>query len=183
MQRTKGVIQTPQDCVLTNDPSFTAWGWAIVQNHKIIAQGCIKTAPEAKMKRIRKGDDRTRRTSEIVHVLIDLISKYNVKLILSELPHGSQNAAAAVMIGIVTGIVQTLSDVYGIALEWYSEADSKKCVLGKKSATKEEMIKAISKLYEVQWTNIGFRDEAVADAIAVYHVASKESAVIKFLNS
>lgn len=182
MQRTKGV-SLPQNCILTNDPSFTAWGWAIVQNGKIIESGCIKTAPEAKMKRIRKGDDRTRRTSEIVHTLKDLISKYPIKLILSELPHGSQNAAAAVMIGIVTGVVQTISDVYGIALEWYSEADSKKYVLGKKAATKEEMIKAISKLYEVPWTNIGYKDEAVADAIAVYHVASKQSEVIKFLNS
>src|SRR6056297_3054439 len=99
--------------ILTNDPSLTAWGWAIIDwQDNVIQTGCIKTKPDYKKKRIRKGDDTVRRLSEISQKLIKLINHYNVQYILSELPHGSQNANAAVMIGATTGIVQTLADAF-----------------------------------------------------------------------
>lgn len=168
--------------ILTNDPSFTAWGWAVVDGDGIVIDsGTIKTAPEHKKTRIRKSDDRTRRISEINQTLIELVHKHHIDFILSELPHGSQNAAAAVMIGAVIGILQMLSDVLELPIEWYSEADSKKALLNKKSATKEEMVRAISQHYKVPWTGIGFRDEAVADALAVHYVASKQSAILKMM--
>jgi len=168
--------------ILTNDPSMTAWGWAVLTPEgKVIETGCIKTAPEQKKRRIRKGDDTVRRVSEINTQLLDVIDKYNVALIISELPHGSQNASAAVMIGMVTGIVQTMGDCLDIAVEFYSEGDSKKCLLGKLSATKDETKVAIGKLYDIPFTGIGYKDEAVADAIAVFHVASKQSPTLKMM--
>jgi len=166
--------------ILTNDPSMTAWGWAVLTSEgKILDCGCIKTAPEVKKRRIRKGDDTVRRVSEINQKLLSLIDKYDVRYLLSELPHGSQNASAAVMIGIVVGIVQTLSDTLTIGVEWYSEQDSKKCVLGKKAATKSDMIDAISGLYEIDWKGVKYADEAIADALAVHYVATKQSPVLK----
>lgn len=167
--------------VLTNDPSFTAWGYAIIKDSKIIDSGCIKTAPENKKSRIRKSDDTVRRISEINKILLGLIHTHGVDFILSEAPHGSQNASAAVMIGIVAGMVQTISDTLEIPVEWYSEMDSKKFVLGKKAAVKSEMIEAIKKLYDVPWKNIKYHDEAVADAIAVYHTAVGLSPTLKLL--
>lgn len=167
--------------VLTNDPSFTAWGYAIIKDSKIIESGCIKTAPENKKSRIRKSDDTVRRISEINKILLELIRRHEVDFILSEAPHGSQNASAAVMIGIVAGMVQTISDTLEIPVEWYSEMDSKKFVLGKKAAVKSEMIEAIKKLYDVPWKNIKYSDEAVADAIAVYHTAIGLSPTLKLL--
>lgn len=165
--------------ILTNDPSITAWGWAVIQNGKIMEQGCIKTEPEHKKKRIRKSDDTVRRISEVNQALIDVISRHTVDYILSEAPHGSQSATAAVMIGMVTAIAQTFSDLLEIPIEWYSEEDAKRCVLDKRSATKDEMIEKIGKLYQVRWTGVKYRDEAVADAIAIYHVATKESTTLK----
>lgn len=167
--------------VLTNDPSFTAWGYAIIKDSKIIESGCIKTAPENKKSRIRKSDDTVRRISEINKILLELIRRHEVDFIISEAPHGSQNASAAVMIGIVAGMVQTISDTLEIPVEWYSEMDSKKFVLGKKAAVKSEMIEAIKKLYDVPWKNIKYSDEAVADAIAVYHTAVGLSPTLKLL--
>jgi Holliday junction resolvasome RuvABC endonuclease subunit len=167
--------------VLTNDPSFTAWGFAVIKDNKIIETGCVKTAPENKKTRIRKSDDTVRRISEINKILLELIRKHNVDFILSEAPHGSQNASAATMIGIVAGMVQTISDTLEIPVEWYSEMDSKKFVLGKKSAVKSEMIDAITKLYDVPWKKVKYHDEAVADAIAVYHTAVGLSPTLKLL--
>lgn len=166
--------------VLTNDPSLTAWGWAVLdENNKVLDRGCIKTVPQAKTMRIRKGDDRIRRISELTQTLLQIIKTYDVNYLLSELPHGSQNAAAAVMIGATTAIMQTLSDCLSIPIEWYSEADSKKAILKKKDATKKDMIASITEIYQVNWFNVGYKDEAVADAIAVHHCALISNSFIK----
>jgi Holliday junction resolvasome RuvABC endonuclease subunit len=179
---TTGDTTWKEATILTNDPSFTAWGWAVLGNKgNIIATGCIKTAPEQKKRRIRTSDDRIRRTSEIAIFLIKLIQRYNVKYILSESPHGSQNASAAVMIGIVAGLLVGIAESLALPIEWYSEQDSKKAVLGKKAATKEDMIEAIDKLYEVDWRSIKYIDEAVADALAVHYVASQQSPMLKMM--
>ena len=168
--------------ILTNDPSFTAWGWAIIDEaDQVIDSGCIKTAPEAKKKRIRKSDDRINRAGYIIDHLYNLVDAYKVELILTEMPHGSQNAQAAVMIGIVIGIITTLGFSRDIPVETYSEQDAKKSLLGKKAATKEDIIEAIDRIYEMDWTGIKYIDEAVADAMAVYHVAQQQSQLLKMM--
>lgn len=168
--------------VLTNDPSLTEWGWAVTDlTGHVFDAGCIKTEPEHKKRRIRTGDDRCRRIDEINNVLLYIIDKYQINLLLSEQPHGSQNASGALMIGIVLGMVQTLARMTKIPLEWYSEQDAKKALLNKKTATKAETIQAISKIYKVPWTDVKYKDEAIADAMAVYHVASQQSTAIKMM--
>ena len=169
--------------VLTNDPSLTGWGWAILNHSGRVHQaGCIKTSPEQKKRRIRKGDDTMRRISEINHVLKKLVEAYDVNYILAELPHGSQNASAARMIGMVAGVLQTISDWKDIGIEWYSEADAKKAALGKISATKQEMIDAMMETYHrSSWhTGIKYKDEAIADALAIHYVAMDQSSILKF---
>ena len=180
MDRTRTIQSTTPFRVLANDPSLTAWGWAIVNADGTVEKaGCIKTASENKVRRIRKGDDTVRRVSEINYILLELIRSNNVRMLLSELPHGSQNASAAVMMGIVTGIVQTIADTLELPVEWYSEGDAKKHLLHKRSATKNETITAISKIYTVPWRNVKYIDEAIADAMAVYHVAAYQSSILR----
>ena len=167
--------------ILTNDPSITAWGWAVLNSKgKVMESGCIRTSPEHKVKRIRKGDDTVRRISEINQALKPIIREYDITYILSELPHGSQNASAATMIGITTAIVQTIGDCFDVAVEWYSEQDCKKTVLGKRAATKQETIDRIKSLYPSHtFSGIKFRDEAVADALAVHYTAMQQSTTLK----
>ena len=166
--------------ILTNDPSFTAWGWAVLNGKGLILdQGCIKTEPSPKKLKMRKGDDRVRRISEINQVLLEAIDKWKVNYLLAELPHGSQNAQAAIMIGATAGILQTMSDTMELGIEWYSEADSKKCALGKNTASKDEMVNRMNEIYDVDYTNIKYKDEAVADALAIHYVASKQSSTLK----
>ena len=170
--------------ILTNDPSITAWGYAVLDaQSNVLTAGCIKTEPQYKKRRIRKGDDTVRRVSEINQRLLKVIRHYKVSYILTELPHGSQNASAAVMIGIVTGVVQTLSDALELGVEWYSEMDAKKCLLGKNSATKREVLNAIVEKYDAPWKGVKYKDEAVADALAVHHVAVKQSNVLQLFKT
>ncbi len=180
MKRTK--VQKVPIHIMTNDPSFTAWGWVVLnQWGYIYDQGCIKTKPNAKKFRIRVGDDRIRRINEINEELKRVIKEYNVKYLLSELPHGSQSAAAAFTNGAVSGILQTISNWTGIGLEWYSEADAKKEVYKRHNVSKLEMMEAIAILYEVKWTGVQYKDEAIADALAIHYTATKQSSTLKFL--
>ena len=168
--------------ILTNDPSMTAWGWAVVSPDGIVyATGGIKTEPSTKKLNIRKGDARVRRVKELNYKLLSLIKDYDIDFILSELPHGSQNASAAVMIGMVAGIMQTLSDCFDLGIEWFSEGDCKKAISGKRSLTKGEMIELINGYYKIDWTGIKWKDEAVADAMAVFNLASQQSEMLKLL--
>lgn len=169
--------------VLTFDPSFTHWGWAVLRNDQVIGSGCIKTEPYSKKLRIRKGDDDTRRINEIAQKLKTIIDKNNVSYLLSELPHGSKNASAMKAIGIVMGIGQTISTFTNLSIEWYSQNDTKNYVLGKSQGTKTEMKKAIDKLYNVSWTGHICYDEHIADALAVYHTAKGNSPTLHFLTS
>lgn len=170
--------------ILTNDPSITAWGYGIVTYAgKVIQVGCIKTEPSNKKLRIRSGDDIVRRIDYIVKYLQDLIKKYPIGCILSELPHGSQNAKAAMMIGAVASIMQTLSTVYDIGVEWYSENDVKKTLFNRKSVSKQEMIKYVDSKLQVEWCRIKYKDEAVADALGVYLTAVQCSNFLKLIKN
>jgi Holliday junction resolvasome RuvABC endonuclease subunit len=169
--------------ILTCDPSLTAFGFAIVEaSGTVLETGCVKTEPLHKKLRTRVGDDRCRRISEINSQLLTAIRKHNVHYIVSELPHGSQSSTAAIMIGITVGMLQTMADTLNIGIEWYSEGDAKKALLNKNSAGKQETVDAIKQLYSVEWDNVKYKDEAVADALAVFNVARKQSPFLK-LNS
>lgn len=168
--------------VLTNDPSLTAWGYVVIKNGQPQRAGCIKTVPQNKKLRIRKGDDDARRVREILLALLQVIEEYEVNYILSELPHGSQSAAGMKMVGITITAVEALSVTLEIPVEWYSEGDAKKALLGKTAATKREVINAVAELYDVPWSGVKYKDEALADAMAVYHVATKMSNVLIHYN-
>lgn len=170
--------------VLTNDPSITAWGWAVVEfvngNPVILDSGCIKTSSEAKKKRIRKSDDRVRRFEEVALELQRIHDRFDIDWVVSELPHGSQSASAAVMIGATAGILSTFATCYSLPIEWYSEGDSKKHLLNKRSASKEETINCIIKEYGDSWVNdVKYKDEAVADALSIFHIAKDTSPALK----
>lgn len=169
--------------IMVNDPSITAWGWIIVNKvGGIVEAGAIKTAPSSKKLNTRKGDDRVRRVTEINVALLALVKKYNVSLLISELPHGSQSAVAAVMIGMVSGMMQTIGDCLNIPVEWYSEGDAKMATCGKRSVEKDEMVEVIKSLYQgVPWKGTKWQDQAIADSIAVYHVAKQQSQMLKLL--
>ncbi len=180
MKRTK---QKPKNkvIVLACDPSIRGWGIAVVTaKGKVLFGDCIKTKPTDKKLRIRKGDDSIRRIEEINARLLWAIQTYKVKYIVSELPHGSQSSSAADAIGMCKGIMQTMAQTLDIPIDWFNESDAKKALLRKETATKAETINAITKEYKVPWTGVKYKDEAVADAMAIYHVATKQSSFLQF---
>jgi len=170
--------------ILTNDPSMTAWGWAIVavsgQTVRVLDSGCIKTEPEHKKRHTRASDDMVRRLDDIARTLDEVCQTHQPDWVVSELPHGSQNASAAKMIGAVAGVISCFTTLKRLPIEWYSEQDAKKYLTGKRSVTKTETLDAIKGLYGDRWlTGTRYKDEAVADALAVFHVARHTSQSIR----
>lgn len=173
--------KTDELIIMAHDPSLGGWGWVILKiDGSVVACGCIKTTTQNKVRRIRKGDDDVRRIAEINHTLLRRIRRHGVNYLLSELPHGSQSFAAAKMIGITAAIGQTLAQILNIPIEWYNEADAKNTLFGKPTATKKETINEITRLYDVPWTGIKYKDEAIADAMAIFHAATKQSTFLQF---
>jgi Holliday junction resolvasome RuvABC endonuclease subunit len=168
--------------ILTNDPSLTAWGWAVVTTDGfVLCADCIKTEPSPAVKKLRKADDRVRRIGELARELKRIIDRYKVVYIISELPHGSQNASAAFALGACAAVVQTISEWSGLGVEWYSEADAKKAVSGKRSVAKEDMVTLMEEKYNTTLFGVKWKDQGVADALAVHYVAMQESPTLKFL--
>jgi Holliday junction resolvasome RuvABC endonuclease subunit len=180
MERTK----KPQEpTIIAFDPSFTGWGYVVMSKAgDICVTGCIKTEPLAKKLKIRKGDDTNRRINQLNGELLSVMKQWNVCAIISEQPHGSQNATAAKMIGIVLGMIQTYSDVFELPIEWYSEGDCKKATLNKRAATKEETVQKMINLYNIEVSQEPkYRKEAICDALQVYHTAKLTGTLIKMM--
>lgn len=178
--------KTSTPLILALDPSLTAFGYVVVNpfNNKCISQGVIRTSPTDKKLKIRKGDDRCRRIHEINTALLHIINNHNIKLILSEQPHGSQSAVSALMIGVTLGLVQTIADCTDIPIEWYLEGECKYNLLGKRSATKDAIQNAIYEQFPetLSWSSLPkYHKEAICDAMAVYHKGKQDSQLIKFL--
>jgi len=168
--------------IMTCDPSFTAWGWVVLEGHMIVKTGVIVTKPDNKKKKIRASEDNARRVREILQQLTKIIDEFGVTYIVSEIPHGSKNYKGAVMIGVVTGILEGFNVLRNIPVEWYLENDAKRALFGRLSASKKQVIDAIDDLYEVPWKGTKYWDEAVADALAIYYAAECNSPTLNFIS-
>ena len=194
------IVKKSESTILAMDPSMTAFGWALISYTGVILKyGCIKTKKCDKKLRIRVADDNTYRISQVNKILLEVIEENNVTYFVSELQHGSQSAVAAKWQGAVTAIVQTLADAKNIGVEWYSESDSKLCLLGKRAAEKQETVDAIYRKFrppligsnkgkqtrrrEAPWSGVKADDQALADALSVYYTATKQSNVLKLLKT
>jgi Holliday junction resolvasome RuvABC endonuclease subunit len=168
--------------ILSFDPSITEFGLAIINSDTIIDAECIKTNPGHSEHNITKSRDKARRASKIVKRILDVLCHHRIKTIVSELPQGSQSAPAADCLGMARSIVQTIADCYSKQIIWVKQHDSKMTMVGKSDAEKHEMIDAVDnsdinfpELGDPKdgapWTGIKYRDEAIADAVAVYITA------------
>lgn len=168
--------------VMALDPSLTAFGVAIVGLDGSIIHGeCIRTDPSDKRLNMRKGDDRCRRISIIAKRLIAIIDEFGPVAIASEQPTGSQSAISSLCQGAVLSIVQTLSDFSSIPVEWYHEGECKKSLHGRRDVQKAEVIQKIVSKYKYAPMGIKTNDEAICDAIQVFHCFKKNSEMAKML--
>ena len=159
------------------DPAFTNWGtaWDTINTEtleiKILKLHLTTTSPEKKAK-VRKSSDRLLRAQILSNHLKEACVKQQV--IFSEIPTGSQSAVAAMGLGIAVGVLSSAP----IPVIQVTPNDTKMCAVGKRTASKNEMINwAYEKYPDVNWITkrrkgvlqLTNANEHLADAIAVIY--------------
>jgi len=153
------------------DPSIRATGYSVidVDQDNIVKCGCIVTVPDNNFR--LKSEQYVSNVRYISDTILSIIEEYKPNIICMELPAGSQNASAAtktaLTIGAIIGIYRTLN----IPVANITPRGLKKAVTGNSSASKDDIIKAVTDKYLLaanfdKWTKK--TKEAVADSIAAY---------------
>jgi crossover junction endodeoxyribonuclease RuvC len=149
--------------ILGVDPGTTITGYGVIDfrknNFKRIANGCIKLPPKKQL---------PEKLEIIYNELIKLIKIYKPDEFAIETAFYGKNVQSAMKIGYARG-VSLLAAVHSkIPASEYSPGEVKKAVVGKGSASKEQvgyMVKAILNLKRVKFKP----DESDALAIALCH--------------
>lgn len=176
--------------VLGLDPAFAAFGVVIADldlttlELDVVAMHLIKTEKQAS-KGYRVSSDNLRRAREINTALEQYYPE--AELIFSEIPQGSQSAKACTALGIAVGIVASgpLPIIEVTAFE------VKKNAVGKKTASKGEMIEWATSLYPLASWKVKSRkgkitytadNEHLADAIGVIAAGVKTTQFQQVVN-
>lgn len=155
--------------ILTLDIAFASMGWAVMDGGKVVDCGTIKTE-KSKVKTARVSDDRAWRCAQIAQALNKIIDENEVNAVIGEMPSGSQNAVACNMLGLAMGVVVGVVESKRLPAEWIAPTDSKKAAVGKRAASKEEMMDWCRKEHPYfEFPKVKSVFEHIADAVAAYN--------------
>lgn len=172
--------------ILALDPSFTAWGWAVIEvngdNDRLVDCGTIRTKPEEKKRGLRVADDDLRRVQELFTELERIWKKYDPVGIVTEVSGGAQSARASRTIGMTEGILGSFITAKMAPAEFYTAMEGKKAATKNRKASKEDVLMAMRAHFGDKLIPRKPRAcrEAVGDALAVF-MASKQGNVYRGL--
>ncbi len=190
---------------LALDPSFSNLGYATFNEKLILVDvGVIKTS-KSKSKITSVSSDDSFRTQKLAVWLAGYILKHKIKGIFSERPAGAMSASALKSFCIINSIIDCISCLLKVPVEWTTPAQTKLGLVGKKNAGKKEIMSVVSKHYnwkiqdkEVR-TKKGIRTdkvysplnikmgsgrfEHIADAICVFHYLKDASQIVKLYSN
>lgn len=167
--------------VLAVDAGFAHMGWVVVdlmpQRDQVIDYGVVTTEKNAARKRaLRVADDDVERCRILLTAIKQLVQMHMPQGAVVEIPHGgSQGARANRTMGMATCVVATLPSILGVPTEWVTPREVKLAMTSNPSATKEDMIQAVSRRwpYVAKWERIEKKAliEHAADALGAFAAA------------
>jgi len=132
--------------ILSLDIAFNNIGWSIFHDKQVVDLGVI-SAPKSGRKIVSVADERADRCAAMTGMLMDLIFQYKVPAIIGELSAASQNAAAANMLGWANGLVVATCRILELPAEWVTQHQVKIATVGRKNATKDEIMDRVAGYY------------------------------------
>jgi crossover junction endodeoxyribonuclease RuvC len=145
------------------DPGTILTGFGIINfKGKQLAHlksGIIKT---------NSSDELSVKLKQIYSVLNDEVNKYKPDVFCIETAFYGKNVQSAMKIGYVRGVAMLVASMNNILCVEYSPREIKKAVVGKGSASKEQVQYMIKNLLNLEIERIKF-DETDALAVAVCH--------------
>jgi len=179
--------------IMTVDPSLCNTALVVFQvttaypKWTIVSTQVLRTEAEAKKRGIYKADDETRRIEFLVRGLRTLYEAYTPKLIVTEITKGEPKSKhAAATLAIAKTIIVASAALWDVPVVYVDQADVKKAMCGKKTATKTEMKNRAAELYpdlREEYESTQSKDgwlgtfEHVADAIGVFESVKHSSQV------
>ena len=175
-----------EEAWLCLDPSMSNVGFSFFINHKLIDSGVSSPKGLEDLKGSNKYIAILDQHLNCLRSLIEKHSKnYDVLVIHSEQPYGSQSYHAAINVGLCIGLIAALRSVYDSNSKLVMPRATKKCLTGSDKATKQEMITEAYKLYpEANWVkdkkgSILLKNEHLADSLAVHNYFKNEESNAK----
>ena len=134
--------------ILAADIGFSNYGLSVVDSFgKVINVGTIHTA-RTKQKLLRVADDDVQRITKIVTHLSHVIQKYKIQGVVAELPpSGGQSASAVKALSMAVALSVAVFTERKLPIEWATPTEVKEALTGKKTASKEEIMKAVCHKY------------------------------------
>lgn len=141
--------------ILGVDPGFASFGFGIVNllptSEFVIKVDVVRTQKSPKKLNVKAADDNFRRSQAIAAVLHDVVRKYQPMAIAAEAMSFPRNASAAAKVAMAWGILSDVCHVYQLPMVQATPQEIKKTLCGNKSATKEDVQKALEGRYEHQF--------------------------------
>ena len=186
--------------ILAVDPGFSSYGCAVFNGKQEVIKIALLETEKSKSKRVRVSDDDAYRVQKLATELKNLIIENDIKGVVGELPiSGGQSEKAVKCMAYAASVSNAVFAVMNLPVEWVSPVEIKKVVTGLRTASKDDMMKAICKLHgwkiterivnsktgkkakvywplEEKWAGSNF--EHVADALGAFE-ALKHCNIIK----
>lgn len=149
--------------ILGVDPGTRVAGWGVVEvrgnQARLVAAGAVRTRSPTVPERL----------VEVRDALREVIREHAPDAMSVETPYFGKNAASALVVGMARGVALLTAAETGLPVHEYPPATVKKAVVGRGSASKEQvaaMVRVVLGLREVP----GPADVTDAIAIALAHV-------------
>ncbi len=164
--------------LLSMDVGFKSLGWVLFEQGSPKACGVIRTEKSAK-KTVRTADDNAERAAKIARELRELIERHGVKACVGELPSGgAQSARAISQMSMAVAVVAAVTELSALPTEWCTPGDVKKAMIGRKDASKDEIMEEAKRRYpslSVGLPKASF--EHIADAVGAYEALKNNNLV------
>lgn len=164
------------------DPGFAALGLAAVDItpgvERIIEASVIRTEKSHRKLDVRASDDNVRRATELSAGMCVFCSRFRPIALACEAQSWPRNAGSSAKVGIAWGVVAAVGYRFGIPIVQVSPQQLKHAVVGKKTASKDEVIEAIERRFPaVSWPTPTSIIEHAADAVAAVIACSDSQAI------
>lgn len=139
--------------ILAIDPTFSNFGYALLNEKLEVADVGVWTTKRDTNKKTRVSDDDSFRTQQLARQIGEYVINKNIRGIMGERPSGAQTAMALKSFCTANTIVDCISALMGLPVEWCTPGETKMGFVGRKSAGKKEIMDAVAKYYNWKVTD------------------------------
>lgn len=159
------------------DIGFAGSGVAVIKvtasEESVVELACVRTGPSKNKKSLYKAHDDVHRCGVIALGIQRVLDRTRAEAVVCELPHGGGQSAMAVRcMALASGVIGAMVPLLKLPAEWYTPHETRRAATGYTAASKEDVIKAMSKKYpDLALVKLAAEREQIADGLATFEAA------------